>query len=312
MSKMSGLATLIAFALLIGGVVVLFAAAWYLPGDGARQVAYLASIAVTVLGFVSIGYACRRGPAGVLIDNYNRISLSRFQACLWTVVVLPAIAVTVAWNVAESGKLARTPPADAAPADAAPGLGSDATGVKPIPSPAKGPGDALGIDIPAELWILLGISATTLVAAGVMKQDKGTAAGLGSGTTAPVSLVAPQPSSASADAATPAAVAQPPASTWVGTSNLAHHSDWRDARFTDMFAGDAQGGNQTVPPLDFNRVQQLYLSVIVATGYAGILFQLFYGSKGIYAFPALSSGALALVTISHASYLVGKAAVKAV
>lgn len=73
---------------------------------------------------------------GVLIDNRNRISLSKFQMLLWTVVVLSALIAAASVNI---------------------------TGNKP---------DPLEIGIPVELLLAMGIAATSFVATPALLQLK--------------------------------------------------------------------------------------------------------------------------------------------
>lgn len=106
------------------------------------QYAWSASILVTILGLALIGAAVNARPAGVLIDNRNRVSLSKFQATAWTVMVLSILVTAVGLNIEKS-----------------------------IP-------DALErIIIPPELLLAMGISATSLVATPILlslKADQGT------------------------------------------------------------------------------------------------------------------------------------------
>jgi hypothetical protein len=73
---------------------------------------------------------------GALVDERNMVSLSRFQTVLWTVLVVSAFLVAAFHNV-------RT-----------------------------GQEDPLAINVPSELYILLGVSVTSLVGSGLIKQDK--------------------------------------------------------------------------------------------------------------------------------------------
>ena len=73
---------------------------------------------------------------GLLIDERNKISLSRLQITLWTIVVLSGF-LTAAFSNLASGQ----------------------------PNP-------LAIAIPSELWPLMGISTTSLVASPLIKSTK--------------------------------------------------------------------------------------------------------------------------------------------
>jgi len=64
---------------------------------------------------------------GILIDQRNKMSLSRLQVLLWTILILSAWITAALWNILQS-----------------------------VPDP-------LGINVPGEVWALLGISAASFV-----------------------------------------------------------------------------------------------------------------------------------------------------
>ncbi len=70
--------------------------------------AWIVTMAGMVVLLVLIGIALRQRPAGVLIDNRNRISLSKLQMIGWTVMILSGI-VTIAATMLAG--LASAPPA---------------------------------------------------------------------------------------------------------------------------------------------------------------------------------------------------------
>lgn len=74
---------------------------------------------------------------GILIDGRNKMSLSRLQLALWTVLIVSAFLVLFFWRL-------RTP----------------------------GTADPLGFTIPPQIWALLGISATSLVGSSLVKTSK--------------------------------------------------------------------------------------------------------------------------------------------
>jgi hypothetical protein len=94
----------------------------------ARQATFIAAILLLIGEFALLGRAVGRGWAGVIIDSRNVMSLSRLQMCLWTVLVLSALLVGVAFNVSVSNPT------------------------------------ALGVSISPELVAAMGISATSLAA----------------------------------------------------------------------------------------------------------------------------------------------------
>ena len=89
--------------------------------------AWILAIGLLIALFRWIGYACKNIWFGILIDKRNKVSLSRFQMTLWTLVFLSAIFVAILINI------------------------------------FAGEANPLEIMIPAEAWALMGISATSLV-----------------------------------------------------------------------------------------------------------------------------------------------------
>jgi hypothetical protein len=215
---------------------------------------------------------------GALIDNRNKTSLSRFQTVLWTVLVVSAFLVAALHNI-------RTKQTD-----------------------------PLKIDVPPELWILLGISLTSLVGSGLIKQEKAKsvpkpdsarlafkARGVEPGKIAPVGnqLV---------EAADPAAAADPSAAVRTGTvlakGVLAVNATPDKSSWLDMFRSEEVGA---MGLLDLGKIQMFFFTIIIVFSYAVALGSLFVNTAGeITAFPAISQSAIALLGISHAGYLANK------
>jgi hypothetical protein len=112
--------------------LVVLAVCWFLV----PAAAWLISMALVALFVLGVGYIVVGIPLGALVDARNKVSLSRFQTVLWTVLVVSAYLAAAVNNV-------RT--AQEAP---------------------------LKIVVPKELWILLGISTASLVGSGLIKQEK--------------------------------------------------------------------------------------------------------------------------------------------
>jgi hypothetical protein len=93
---------------------------------------------VGLTGFVIIlGIRFKKRFLGMLIDERNKMSLSRFQLVLWTIIILSAYSTAVLWNV----------------------LATDAN-------------DPLAVQWPEELWWLLGISTASLVGSPLILNTK--------------------------------------------------------------------------------------------------------------------------------------------
>jgi hypothetical protein len=109
---------------------------WVVPHEAVR-VSWLL-IVVLLLSFLVIagdGITGRLG--GLLIDERNKMSLSRFQLVLWTVLILSAF-LAIAVSRVREGMVA----------------------------------DPLAIAVPDDLWILLGISTASLVGSPLIKSIK--------------------------------------------------------------------------------------------------------------------------------------------
>ncbi|MBT0670706.1 hypothetical protein HT136_20265 [Novosphingobium profundi] len=103
--------------------------------------------AVLLLGAIMVmGGAVNGRLNGVLIDSRNRVSLSKFQMLVWTVLVLSALCVGAAWNIKH--------------------------GLVPIGPDRKPGGGALDIAIPVQLLFAMGISAGSFVAVPSLLQLK--------------------------------------------------------------------------------------------------------------------------------------------
>jgi len=99
--------------------------------------------ALLLVAFLAlVGVAINRRPAGILIDNRHRVSLSKFQAALWTVLILSALITSAAARAAVTPEL---PPAA---------------------------GGVVGFSIPAELLAAMGIALTSLVATPALLSNK--------------------------------------------------------------------------------------------------------------------------------------------
>ncbi len=86
--------------------------------------------------FVILGYWINKAPLGILIDNRNKVSLSRLQLVVWTIIILSGFLTMAMYNVA---------------------------------NPVEGKW-ALSIAIPKEMWWLMGISITSLVGSPLIKR----------------------------------------------------------------------------------------------------------------------------------------------
>ena len=94
-------------------------------------IAILLTLSLSIIGHGITGLL-----KGVLVDDRNMVSLSRFQTVLWTILILSALITAFLSNL------------------------------------AAGKENPLSIKIPEELWALMGISVTSLVGSPLIKSTK--------------------------------------------------------------------------------------------------------------------------------------------
>jgi len=99
-----------------------------------RLLAWLITLLLLACFILTLGYGITGSGLGVLIDNRRKMSLSRFQTVLWSILILSALLTAALTNI-------------------------------PL---VRNPTDALTIGIPPELLAILGISVTSLVGKSVI------------------------------------------------------------------------------------------------------------------------------------------------
>jgi|ERR1044071_553238 hypothetical protein len=195
---------------------------------------------------------------GVLIDSRNKISLSRLQMLLWTVLILSGFLTAVLVNI------------------------------------HRGQPDPLAIELPEQLWALLGISTTSLVGSPLIKNNKKSEQTNTDALAKNRSVMSDQ---------------------GVNTDNvnvegqILVNAKLADARWTDIFKGEEVGDGAY---LDLGKIQMFFFTLITWFTYAIALGNELQKSVGSGAqkfskFPALDTGMVALLGISHAAYLANKA-----
>lgn len=87
------------------------------------------------------------------------------------------------------------------------------------------------------------------------------------------------------------------------------NTDPYEARFTDIFEGDEL---ENATYIDISKVQMFWFSVIAIGGYTILVMNMFYANSPINldSFPAFSDGFVAILAVSHATYLGGKSVTK--
>jgi hypothetical protein len=274
-----------------GLILAVLGVAWLTP----VEIAFPAVMALLVMFFILIGIAICRDPLGILINEQNVISLSRFQTAFWTVVVVSAF-IVIAMARIKNGVIADEDSAELA--------------------------DPLNIALGKDLLALLGISAASLVGSPLIAATKksktpdqkavvATARQMIRLDNIPDSVKAattpPGPSSERSSR-----FAKPSPDTLVSAidenaeGTLYKNPTISDASLADMFEGNEIGNAAHV---DLSKVQMFFFTVVVAVAYVFSLCDVLstnaiYGAA--FAFPTLSNGMVALLGISNAGYLAAK------
>ena len=121
--------------LLVLFTVLMVPLAMYLPGDWS----YIVVVFLMILFMIVLGIRISSRPAGILINERNLMSLTRFQLVLWTVIILSAYLVAALIRIRNRNLV-----------------------------------DALNISLDKNLWGLLGISTASLVGAPILQSSKKT------------------------------------------------------------------------------------------------------------------------------------------
>jgi hypothetical protein len=192
---------------------------------------------------------------GALIDERNVISLARLQIILWTLLVLSGFLTAALYNI------------------------------------FMGQAEPLKIVIQQELWWLMGISTTSLIASPLIlntKTNKTTNASEVSNTFALLEQQGDE------------------AHTLSTKGSIVVNTDLASARWSDIFTGEEVGN---AAQLDVARLQMFIFTLIAVLAYAVALGSLFSGNlhQVITGLPELDKSLLALIAISHTGYLAAKA-----
>lgn len=230
---------------------------WWLAARGRPLAGWLLALALVAAFMLVAGHGVTGRWRGALIDDRNVMSLSRTQMAIWTAIVLSAYLAAVTWNL------------------------------------AWGHDYPLGVAIPGELWVLMGISTTSLVGSPLIVAGKKTKA----------------PADDEFEAMKTRLVANgEKEGATVNKGLLAVNVDLRDARWSDIVTGEEVAN---AAHLDLARVQMLFFTLVLAVAYATALGRMFagIGDMNFEALPDLDQSALALLGISHAGYLTSKGVV---
>ncbi|MDA0770097.1 MAG: hypothetical protein O2821_07740 [Chloroflexi bacterium] len=197
---------------------------------------------------------------GALIDDRNKVSLSRFQLVLWTIIVISTFLTAALMNYANNYS------------------------------------NPLDIAIPAELWILMGISTTSLVGSPLIKSTK--------------KRTEPDKKQFDDNKTSMSNAKKKNVKDVMNQGLILSNKFPKDASLSDMFDGEETGNG---PNLDLAKVQMLFFTLVIVFAYTVNMQDMFSTPAAnaikpmIKEFPALNEGIIALLGISHAGYLTHKA-----
>jgi len=227
------------------------------PEPARWQVTWLVMFVILAVFTFGVGRALTGTWKSLLIDERNMQSLSRLQLMLWTWLLISAIATAAAWNIH---------------------IAAD---------------DPLGLHVPEQLWILLGISSATLVGSNLIKTQQ-----------AAKTDTPPQQT-------TETTLMDTTGGEQTEKGQLAQNVSRVQARWTDMFKSE---GVDKTGTLDVGKIQMFFFTLIVVLAYVAAFARTSYipdpdvTTKARFDFPPLGESLIALLGISSTAYLANKAA----
>lgn len=116
-----------------------------------KLASWLINVALFVVFLVVVGHGITGRPVGLLIDERNKMSLSRLQLVLWTITILSGLLTAALSNI---------------------GLFVAAQSNAALRSSLPMPFAPLAIMVPSQVWLLMGISTTSLIGSPLLKSGK--------------------------------------------------------------------------------------------------------------------------------------------
>jgi hypothetical protein len=213
----------------------------------------------TFAALAAFTFVCGQGVTGrwmgALIDSRNVMSLARFQMIGWTILVLSAYLTAALSNIYTN-----------------------------VP-------ESLAIRLPEQLWLLMGISTTSLVGSPLILSTKMAKAPNATDVERTFGQLAQQGDSLES---------------LVAKGQIVANRDASMARISDIFTGEEVGNASR---LDLARLQMFFFTLVTLFAYAVMLARMFALHAGgpIKELQALDSSMIALIAISHGGYLASKA-----
>jgi hypothetical protein len=246
------------FALII--IIVAMVVLSVLMPSNRRQTTLILNLLLLFIFILIAGYGVTGRLSGLLIDNRNKWSLSRLQMILWIVVILSGYFTAALFNIVYYAKT----------------------------------GSPLSIKIPGQLWLLMGISTTSLIGSPLILSNKKEKEPEKKEKIKTFNNLALQKG-----------IDKEKIKDKVDSvGQVVVNADIKDAGISDLFKGEETGN---AAYLDLGKIQMFFFTIILIIVYSALLFSKFAAGNGIYSFPELDSGMIALLGISHGGYLINKA-----
>ncbi len=260
----------------LGAIIIFILVLGLVPSPAYRLRAWLAIMILLFLFVLIVGHGITGLCRGVLVDERNKISLSRLQMILWSILVLSGFITIALGNIQCKD------------------------------------GNPLNIAIPTELWILMGISTASLVGSPLILSNKKTKTPDDKEMTKTFNLMGVEYHKITnkiledIKAAPPQQAPAALANTVTNVGQVVFNLNPKDISWADLFRGEETGNAAQV---DLAKVQMFFFTVLVVLGYGVAMgAKMFTGSPlGIHEFPPLHQSLVTLLGISHAGYLANKA-----
>lgn len=218
----------------------------------ARLGAWIATLSLMAAMAVIVGRGITGQWRGILIDGRRKLSLSRLQMLGWSLLVLSALVTAVLSNVEGS------------------------------------PLSPFEIEIPSALWVLMGISTASLVAAPATLSSKSGKEPDQEQLHKTADMLRKQGYNA-VDLHNPSVVVS--------------NTDPSGARWGDLLKGEEVGNAETV---DLGKMQMFLFTFVFLIGYAGAIAALLQQAGPIVGLPNVDPSMNTLLGISHTGYLASK------
>ncbi|WP_444997829.1 hypothetical protein [Aliikangiella sp. IMCC44359] len=221
---------------------------------------WIAIMALIVIFILCLGKKINNCYFGVLINDQNIISLSRFQMTLWTIIIISFFAALVMARV--KSEMVFNP---------------------------------MNIQIPWEIWTLLGIQVSAMVGSPLIASNKGNKDAQNSQKTKDATQVVAKSLNKSVD------------DVLKQSKGLLYcNPKSEEADFSDMFKGEEVGNRHSI---ELARLQMFLFTVVVAAVYiASMTNMMIHGDilMESISFQPIDQGLLTLMGISNGGYLVNK------